>query len=223
MREDGTIEYSSVWWAFALPRVILPLHLSIAAVLVGLGVRRQEGYLPWLGIPLGLTIWSLFEYFLHRILLHDRKTPIVRKVFWEALHKEHHLLRTMRDPQHRGIHPVISVPIVLAVVLPIGYATTSGLPIATAGGWVLGYCGYEFCHWSFHAGDPDGLLGRLPPLRALRRAHEIHHLERPGMNYGFLTLLWDRVFRTYDRVGRRIPSREAPPPSLADRASARAG
>lgn len=203
MRDDGTIEYSSLWWDLALPQVILPAHLGVAALAVGWAVNRSGAYPTLLGLPLGLFAWTLFEYLLHRVLLHDRKTPVVRRIFWEALHREHHLLRTMRDPQHRGIHPSISLPVVLCVILGVGYGSTSGTPLAIVGGWALGYCGYEAFHWAFHAADPQGRLMRRGALRTLRRAHEIHHLERPSANYGFLTLLWDRVFRTLDLVGRR--------------------
>ncbi|MFQ5847397.1 MAG: sterol desaturase family protein [Candidatus Methylomirabilales bacterium] len=218
VNEEGFLVYSGFWWKLALPEVILLVYLGVIGVTCIWATSRPTG--GWtevfVGVLFGLSVWTLFEYVLHRWLLHHTRYPLLRKIFWNGLHKEHHMYRQMKDPEHHGIHLAISLPIVLLLISSAGVVTESGWGLATAAGWILGYWLYEAIHWLFHAGDPQGNFGRFQPIHGLWAAHTVHHLHRADKNYGFVTLFWDRCFGTYLPIerarARRIDgSAEGPP------------
>ena len=148
------------------------------------------------GVLAGWVLWTLFEYILHRWLLHHTRLPFIRRMFWEAFHKEHHSYKGMKDPEHHAVHPAVTVPLALLVVVLVAFSTSGGLSLAVASGWLLGYCSYEGLHWLFHSASPEDLLVSFAPLKRLREAHTVHHLHRASANYGFLTQFWDRQFGT---------------------------
>ena len=59
---------------------------------------------------------------------------------------------------------------------------------------------YEWLHLAYHL-PPDSFVGRLPPIRFLRRHHATHHDPRLMMRWNFnITIpLWDLVRGTYRR------------------------
>ena len=199
VNEDGLCIYSGFWWKLALPEVVLPIHLIVAVCTFAWAVSRPEG--GWtaiaIGIPYGFCIWTLFEYAFHRWLLHHKRFPLIRKIFWNGLHREHHMYRQMVDPDHRTIHLAISLPIVLLLIGSVGMATKSGWGLAILGGWLLSYCIYETLHWLYHLCDPDRGVGKFLWIYGIGHAHTVHHFHHAGKNYGFITVFWDRVFDTY--------------------------
>jgi len=198
-REDGFIIYNGFWWKLALPQVILIAHLSVVALVSYWSAVRST--LAWkvvpAGIILGWFVWTLFEYIFHRWLLHHMKYRLLRKIFWQGLHREHHMYRQMQDPDHHGIHVAISLPVILSVVAVVAVSSDGGFELAIAAGWVLGYCSYEALHWLFHSGEPVAATGGVSLFRSLLDAHTVHHLRRADTNYGFVTMFWDRRFGTF--------------------------
>ena len=193
--------YTGTWWRLALPQVVIPLHLTIVALVCAWAATRTDHPPRDLcaGVAAGWIGWTLFEYVLHRWVLHHTRHPFLRRILWDALHREHHGYRKMHDPSHRAVHPAISLPAILFVVVAVGWTTSGALPLAAVAGWALGYCSYEALHWFFHSREaPDGLAAHFP-LRGLWEAHRVHHLRRPASNYGFVTLLWDRALGTFAR------------------------
>lgn len=193
---DGVCEYSGFWWGLALPHVILPLHLLLVTGVVAVAASRTEeplGVVP-AGLLFGSIAWTLFEYAFHRWLLHHMRRPALRRIFWDALHREHHQYRRMLDPGHRGVHPVISLPVMGSLFACVALLWTGPLPPSVLAGWMLGYCAYEALHWYFHSRD-DAPRSR-GPLERLHAAHTHHHLRSANRNYGFVTTFWDRAFGT---------------------------
>ncbi len=199
LSDDGTVVYSGFWWKLALPGVILTINLGVVAGTYAWATSRPGS--GWSVIPLGvlfgLLVWTLFEYVLHRWLLHHTRHPLLRKIFWSGFHREHHMYLQMKDPDHHGIHIAITFPIILLLLGAVGFATDSGWGLAILAGYLLGYCAYEALHWLFHSGVSERGLGKFPPLHRLWAAHTVHHLHRADTNYGFITLFWDKRFHTY--------------------------
>ena len=198
VNEQGLCVYSGLWWKLALPQVVLPAHLLVVAGTFAWAASRPDGWTAIaVSLPLGFLIWTLFEYAFHRWLLHHKRYPLLRKIFWIGLHREHHMYRQMMDPDHRTVHLAISLPIVLMLVGSVGMATESGWGLAIAGGWLFSYCIYETLHWLYHICDPERGLGRILWVHGVGHAHTVHHFHHAGKNYGFITVFWDRVFGTY--------------------------
>jgi sterol desaturase/sphingolipid hydroxylase (fatty acid hydroxylase superfamily) len=210
---DGVCVYEGLWWKLALPSVTFPAHLAIVGGTCWLAAQRTD--CPWRdvceGIAIGWIAWTMFEYAFHRWLLHHMRTPLLRRIFWKTLHREHHGYRTMLDPDHHTIHIAISAPVILAIIGTIAAASTGAVALAAGAGWAAGYVAYEALHWVFHTRDPDTGFASLPPLRGLSKAHYVHHLRRTNRNYGFVTRFWDRALSTAwstadSPVGARDPS-----------------
>jgi sterol desaturase/sphingolipid hydroxylase (fatty acid hydroxylase superfamily) len=218
--DRGFCVYEGTWWTLALPQSILACHLGLAGVVVAWAVERRRA--GWASVAVGLLAgwlaWTFSEYALHRWLLHHRRHRVLRRIFWVGFHREHHGYPTMKDPDHHGVHVAITLPIGLAIVLVVGWASSSALALAAAAGWLVGYCGYEALHWLFHSATRGHVLLRVRPLRALWVAHGVHHLHHPDSNFGFSSLFWDRRFGTLAPVHRRalgLPSRSRDGGALA--------
>ncbi len=199
VEENGFIIYHGLWWKLALPQVILAVYFGVVASVSYWSSIRST--LPWkvvpLGIILGWFVWTLFEYIFHRWLLHHTRYRLLRKIFWQGLHREHHAYRQMQDPDHHGIHVAISLPVILSVVAAVAASADGGFELAIAAGWVLGYCSYEALHWLFHSGESATGSGWKNLFGSLWDAHTVHHLRRADTNYGFVTMFWDRRFGTF--------------------------
>ena len=147
----------------------------------------------WL-LPVGLLLWSLLEYALHRIFFHW--TPHNRQVrqIVQALHFTHH--GDPRNPDKILIRPTYSLP-VSALFLGGFYAVTGSFFAAAAllvGVW-LGFLYYERVHYRLHLSTAANGW-----LKYQRRWHFYHHFVDSRNCFGVTSPLWDLVFGTYRRV-----------------------
>ena len=136
----------------------------------------------WLAAAgLGFVLWTLFEYFVHRVLYHS--VP-----YFVALHDAHH-----REPNaFIGAPPVIGIILILALsyfpLAPVSEPLASG---ATAG-MLAGYMAYMLLHHAAHHWKPEPGTW----LYMARRHHALHHHHDEEGNYGITTSFWDHVFGT---------------------------
>ena len=100
VKEDGFHQYAGLWWKLALPKMVLGVHLGIITAVSGWALRRAASRLGVVlgGLTAGWILWTPFEYAFHRWLLHHTRRPLLQQVFWQALHREHHAYRAMKDP-----------------------------------------------------------------------------------------------------------------------------
>jgi sterol desaturase/sphingolipid hydroxylase (fatty acid hydroxylase superfamily) len=135
---------------------------------------------------LGLLVWSLFEYALHRFLFHwDSDAKAVKWLVF-AVHGNHHI--APNDPLRNLMPPLVSLPISAAVwavcVALLGMAGTWAFL-----GFIVGYVGYDLIHYACHQWPMRGRIGL-----ALKRHHmRHHHIDEHG-NYAITAIFWDRVF-----------------------------
>jgi sterol desaturase/sphingolipid hydroxylase (fatty acid hydroxylase superfamily) len=176
----------------ALGVALLWAMLAVRAGPTSLGSSLGASVL-WLGA--GLLAWTLFEYALHRWLMHSRNPAL-----WRLLHQEHHAVRGMDIPEHRVLHPAVSVPVFVGLLWLV-HEVLGGPPAAALGFWA-GYLAYEALHWLHHDTALSEALDGVPWLRRRLAHHEGHHFRHARSNYGVLTSAWDRLLGTY----------RAPPP-----------
>lgn len=161
--------------------------LAIAAM-IGASSALGAGWLA-LDAALGMLVWSLVEYLMHRFLFHAPAKSEAARVVLLLVHGHHHLWPD--DPRR-----VAATPIQFgSLALLLHGLTTLALPSPHAravwAGTMLGYLAYEAAHWIAHHGRAtDGALG------ALRRHHMQHHHVDPASRWGIGSPLWDYVFRT---------------------------
>ena len=168
-------------------------YVPLAGVLSVWGWRGVA--LPELAKPtsvaVGVLVWTLIEYLLHRFLLHYRPQAPALLAVVEKLHLGHH-----RDPQDEA---KVTVPVSASLPIAGGLLALFRL---LAGGWevaalllvgsIAGYLYYETVHFRIHCG---ARLRRW--LRPQRADHMFHHFRDQHRCFGVTTPLWDRLLGTY--------------------------
>lgn len=137
----------------------------------------------------GIVIWSLFEYLLHRYFFHFKpKSERIRRLHY-YVHEVHH-----DHPQDRYrllAPPLMSVS--LAVLFFLVFYLLLG-PVWVWGffsGFVAGYLWYDYTHYYVHFALPKCSIGQR-----LRIRHLQHHYAWTNRWYGVSSPLWDYVFKT---------------------------
>ena len=118
---------------------------------------------------LGLILWTVLEYGIHRWLFHG---PLASE------HQHHHDSPGIPQPIPLWVH---AIPIVLLCWLniPLGLGVLTGLVI------------YDALHERLHHGTLEwSWLQRL-------KAEHTHHHKVPTTNFGLTINIWDRVAKTY--------------------------
>jgi sterol desaturase/sphingolipid hydroxylase (fatty acid hydroxylase superfamily) len=174
--------------------VVQPLAplLLYAPTAVYLVWRSATGALGWpLSLALyvlGLLVWSIVEYGVHRGSFHHEPGSEQGLTLVYLFHGVHH---AYPDDSRRWMMPVaVTIPVTSLLFLAL-HAAVGPYALASFGGFLHGYLTYDLLHYYIHRGRVPGRIGRL-----LRRHHMMHHYKRPDAYFGVSSPLWDVVFRT---------------------------
>lgn len=173
---------------YAIPIAWLPVvfyHLYVALT------NMNKPFALFL-FSLGVFVWTLIEYCLHRFLFHlDQYLPERQLAFalHFLLHGVHHYLPMDR---YRLVMPPT---LFVLLCTPFYKLVFSLLPYywACAGfaGGMLGYTCYDLTHYFLHH-------AKLPPyMRKLKKYHLEHHYKNYELGFGVTSWFWDKVFGTY--------------------------
>lgn len=175
------------------PSVPAIIFVPVIAVMFWLAADQGSGVPAIAGLTIaGIAIWTLSEYWLHRLLFHwqprfrggDKLNFIIHGV-----HHDH-----PNDPMRLVMPPAASLPLALiffaAFVLVFG--TPAGYPAFA--GFLIGYLIYDYTHYYVHHFAPKSAIGKK-----VREHHMRHHFQDHHYGYGVSTPLWDHVFRTVPR------------------------
>jgi dihydroceramide fatty acyl 2-hydroxylase len=177
----------------ALSRVhpIVPVLIFVPGIvaLAAWGLTKTEVSTAVGLLAAGYALWTLFEYWLHRIVFHFEPTDgIGARLHW-IIHGVHH--DHPNDPLRLVMPPAVSVPLAGGVFgllyLIFGDHYAPGL----AAGFFLGYLVYDMMHYYLHHFRPHGRLGRM-----LRERHMRHHFQDDTRGFGISAPYWDEVFKT---------------------------
>lgn len=165
----------------ALWAVVLPL-----IALVGMNFAPTLWALPL--AVLGVVLWTVTEYALHRFVFHiEPRSALLKQVIF-VIHGNHHA--DSNDPLRNLMPPIVSLPVCGATwALSIWIFGPSGTWFLL--GFMLGYVTYDLVHYACHQLPMKGRIARV--LKAHHMRH--HHLRAPG-NYAITGMIWDRIFAT---------------------------
>ncbi len=180
------------------PVVVVALWLPISLFfLIRSIVIAPEGgfplYIP-LGFLLGLVLWTLGEYVLHRFLFHFPAKSERTQRFIFLFHGVHHA-----QPQCKTrlvMPPVVAIPLA-AIFLGLFYLIFALIfrapqwigPVFSA--FLIGYLIYDLTHYATHH-----FPMRKGYFKFIKRYHMQHHYKTPDARYGVSSPLWDYVFHT---------------------------
>jgi dihydroceramide fatty acyl 2-hydroxylase len=181
----------------ALSRVhpSVPLIIFIPAiVLMAAWGLTELGVATVVGLAAGgYALWTLFEYWLHRIVFHfEPEDGLGARMHW-IIHGVHH--DHPNDPMRLVMPPAVSVPLAAAVFGVLYLIFGSGYAPAIGAGFFTGYLIYDMMHYYLHHFRPHGRLGRM-----LRERHMRHHFQDDTRGFGISAPYWDEVFRTSSRA-----------------------
>ena len=174
----------------AVPAIIF-VPVVVAAVWLGAG----GGYPAWrlaLLVLGGLAIWTLLEYWLHRLVFHWEPDHRIGRQLHFIMHGVHH--DHPNDRLRLVMPPAVSVPLAALFlgIFVLVFGTPAAYPLF--GGMILGYLVYDYTHYQLHHHTPRTRSGKR-----LREHHMRHHFQDHRYGYGVSSPLWDAVFRTLRR------------------------
>jgi dihydroceramide fatty acyl 2-hydroxylase len=158
-----------------------------------LGADRGLGALELVLLTTGgLGVWTLTEYWLHRLVFHWEPDNAAGRRMHFIIHGVHH--DHPNDRLRLVMPPAVSIP--LAVLFFVGFRSIFGTPAAFPlfAGLLAGYLFYDYMHYHLHHHTPRTKLGRR-----LREQHMRHHFQDHRFGFGVSSPLWDVIFRTLPR------------------------
>ena len=159
-------------------------------------IRPPDGLLWHIpaGFLIGLFLWTLAEYTLHRFVFHyPARTPLGQRITY-LFHGIHHA-----QPQCKTrllMPPAVSIPLA-ALFYELFYLVSVLLlktpywinPLFSA--LLIGYLIYDLTHYAQHH-----FAMRSGYPRFIKRYHMQHHYKTPNQRYGVSSPVWDYVFGT---------------------------
>ena len=175
------------------------VFLPIIAFFLWRSTRANQGIGWWhvlISFALGLVIWPLVEYLLHRFIFHfSPKNPserMNRLLF--LMHGVHHA--QPKEKTRLVMPPVVSIPLA-AIFYGLFFGVVGSLlklPNYVDGifaGFLTGYVVYDMTHYALHHFSFKGEY-----FMKLRQHHMAHHFKNHKRRFGVSTWLWDDIFRT---------------------------
>ena len=169
-----------------LPVIAYTLYLALGPR--GLSIAATASL-----FALGLLIWTLVEYVMHRYFFHYEPTSRWGKRIHFFVHGAHH--DYPQDASRLVAPPAFSIP-VAAVFYGLFLAVFGRLAPGAFAGFIFGYLCYDMIHYATHHFS----MKRGAALW-LKQYHMRHHYKDDHHGYGVSSPLWDYVFRTR---GRRV-------------------
>ena len=196
-------------WYSPWLHLIVPGLVGLAVVIAALTQVQAPRLTELLAVPLVWVISNIFEWHIHRDVLHhrfapfgelyDRHTPQHHRVFIT----EDMAIRSWREFRLVLIPAVGVIGIVLldggftVLVALVGGRNVAALYLATAVSYTLSY---EWLHLCYHLPE-QSWLGRRRLIQWLRRHHAIHHAPElmQRWNFNVTVPLWDWIRGTIHR------------------------
>src|SRR3954465_2292201 len=193
------------------PAVPVLIYGPVIALLLVLSVAR-DGWWDMAGLVLlGYCLWTLFEYWLHRIVFHfEPENGVGARLHW-MIHGVPH--DHPNDPLRLVMPPSVSVPLALLVLWAFWAVMGYDAMLVFGGAFLTGYLAYDMLHYHVHHHTPRTAVGRL-----LRELHMRHHFQDDDRGFGISAPYWDTLFRT---APRRSGNRAAAEPAQAVNESVR--
>ncbi len=185
------------------PAIPVAIFLPAIAVLTAWGLSRIA-LLTFLGLFVcGYLLWTLFEYWLHRLVFHfEPEDGIGARLHW-IIHGVHH--DHPNDPLRLVMPPAVSVPLAVIILTAFYLIVGSDYAPALTAGFFAGYLVYDMTHYYLHHFTPRSRVGR-----ALRELHMRHHFQDDTRGFGISAPYWDAIFGTLSRQSRRSRAHRAP-------------
>jgi hypothetical protein len=195
-------------WYSGLGHVVVIAAIGLATIWYAAGHVHGPSWAEWLVVPIVFFACNLFEWALHRFVMHR---PV--KGFM-GIYKRHTLAHHQFFTNHEASFDATRD---YRITFFPPYALTTFICMSAAGGWVLSllwsanagwllictttaiYLNYELFHWGCHVKD-DRIVRHIPFMNTIRRHHIAHHDQAimMGVNMNLTYPIADWLFGTTD-------------------------
>jgi len=169
----------------------VPLFIFVPVIVFCVYKDFQDGMAPvtfLLLFLLGLFVWTLAEYVMHRFVFHymPKDKPWALRLHF-IFHGVHHDYPS--DAKRLVLPPSVSIPLATAffflfnALLPVNYV------FGFFPGFIIGYLIYDETHYAIHHFNFKGSI-----WKKIKQHHMLHHYQAPDRGYGVSSPLWDKVF-----------------------------
>lgn len=195
--QNGFLEYFS----HIHPATPVVVYFPVVAVMTYFGLQRTSVVNFILLFFLGLVLWTLFEYVMHRFVFHyNPKTELGKKVHFLA-HGVHH--DYPRDATRLVMPLLVSIPLAILHYFAFNLIFGYNYFLAVFAGYLIGYVLYDTVHFATHHWKMTSPLGKF-----LKEYHLKHHYINPDTAYGVSNPLWDYVFFTVPVKEKAVEPKE---------------
>ena len=155
------------------------------------GIQKAE--VTFVGVMafslLGLIVWTLTEYLLHRFMFHFSGKSKFSKRFVFLFHGLHH---DDPDDPTRLVMPPVPALLFLIILYSLFSLIIPDLYMNVFFAlFMVGYLIYDYIHYATHHFKMKSKIAKY-----LKRYHLKHHHAHEKSKYGVSSPLWDYVFRT---------------------------
>jgi len=144
---------------------------------------------------IGIPLWTLMEYILHRYLFHlepDGDSPVLITIHF-FFHGQHH--KVPFDKDRLVFPPVAAGCFAYAFWRMFNFCLPGGVGSSLFCGGILGYVGYDLLHYYMHHGSPE----KGTYMHEMKHYHVLHHFNDPNTGFGISTKFWDFPFQTVNK------------------------
>lgn len=173
-----------------VPALFVPVIVAFGVLAANAGLTSPTRFAGWL--VGGYLVWTLTEYWLHRIVFHfEPQRGIGARLHW-MMHGVHH--DHPNDPLRLVMPPSASIPLASIFAIAFHQFLPTAEAHALSAGFFAGYLAYDMTHFYVHHVVPRSRLGKL-----LRENHMRHHFQDDTVAFGVSAPWWDVVFGTAPR------------------------
>ncbi len=142
----------------------------------------------FLSFILGLLLFTLVEYLIHRFLFHFNAQTEKQKAILFTIHGVHHDFPRDRS---RLVMPIVLSITLATIFFLIFKILIPDFYLIFFSGFIAGYSSYLFIHYAVHAFRPPKNI-----FRYLWKHHALHHYKSNDAAFAVSFPLWDYIFGT---------------------------
>src|ERR1700761_1344272 len=171
----------------------VPLYIFVPVIIffVYKAIALQIGLLYFVEyFILGLFIWTLTEYIMHRFVFHyaPPDKPWAQRIHF-IFHGVHHDYPS--DAKRLVLPPSVSIPLATGFYFLFNAILPPNAIYGFFPAFILGYLFYDISHYAIHHFNFKGNI-----WKKIKQHHMLHHYQDPGKGYGVSSPLWDKIFRS---------------------------
>ncbi|MCJ7552713.1 MAG: sterol desaturase family protein [Ignavibacteriaceae bacterium] len=140
-------------------------------------------------IILGIFIWTITEYMLHRFIFHFQPQSKIGEKLHFIFHGVHHDYPS--DSRRLVMPPSASIPLALLFYFLFVLILGDVLVFPFFAGFLVGYLFYDITHFAIHHFNMHSKF-----WLAIKNHHMKHHYQDPSKGFGVSTPFWDTVIGT---------------------------